>query len=130
LEPISLLLTALAAGALAGTTKTVDTALSDAYGGLKALISRRFAGQSAAQVALEQHASDPDTWEAPLRKALSESGLEHDSEALAAAQRVLQLVDEPGFSSGKYRLDLRGAQVGNVGDNARVTTYFQAPPGS
>lgn len=37
-------------------------------------------------------------------------------------------VDEAGSQDGKYRLDLRGAQVGQVGDHNTQTVTFTSPP--
>jgi hypothetical protein len=128
MEPISILLAALSVGALRGVEQGAEVAISDAYQGLKDLIARRLRGNTPAEVALEEHAQDPDTWEAPLRKALQASRLDQDEEVLASAQRVLQLADPSGTGAGKYSMDLRGAQVGNVGDHANVTTHFNAPP--
>ena len=44
MDPITLIVAALAAGAAAGLGDTASQAIKDAYAGLKGLIKRRFAG--------------------------------------------------------------------------------------
>ena len=45
MDPISLILAALGAGAIAATKDTAATAVKDVYQGLKTLIKQRFAAQ-------------------------------------------------------------------------------------
>jgi Flp pilus assembly pilin Flp len=45
MDPISLIITALVAGALAATKDTAETAVKDAYQGLKTLIKKKFTEQ-------------------------------------------------------------------------------------
>ena len=54
MDPISLIIAALAAGAIAGVKDTAGQAVKDAYAGLKALVHRRFAGNRDAEAALDQ----------------------------------------------------------------------------
>jgi hypothetical protein len=44
MDPISLIIAALGAGALAGAKDTAGTAVKDAYQGLKTLIKKKFEG--------------------------------------------------------------------------------------
>src|SRR5260370_18840458 len=83
---------AFATGAATGLQQTAGTAIKEAYNGLKALIQHKFANQPKAQAALVDYEDDPDTYEKPLRKALSANHLEEDDEILAAAQRLITLV--------------------------------------
>ena len=46
-DPASLIVAALAAGAVAGAQNTATEAVKDAYAGLKALVQRRIAGRPA-----------------------------------------------------------------------------------
>ena len=45
MDPVTLILTALAAGAALGVKDTASAAVKDAYEGLKALVKKRFAGR-------------------------------------------------------------------------------------
>jgi hypothetical protein len=124
-EPVSLIVGALAAG----VSETGKAAVKDAYEALKRLVSARFAGKPAAQTALAEHAGDPDTWEKPLAKAITESGVAADTRVVAAAQELMRLLDEAGTAAGKYRVDLRGAQGVQVGEGNEQVNLFGTPPG-
>lgn len=93
MEPISIIIAALVAGA----AKAAGDAAPDAYQGLKALIKRKFAGEQKAEMVLEEHESDPETYEKPLRKKLEEAKADKDEEILAAAQNLLDKIKkQPG----------------------------------
>jgi hypothetical protein len=63
--PIILIGTALTQG----ITKATDVA-PDAYKGIRMLLRKCFAGKPAAEMVLEDNASGPQTYKAPLRKPL------------------------------------------------------------
>ncbi len=123
-EPVSLIVGALAAG----IAETGKAAVKDAYEALKGRISALFAGKPAAELALTEHAADPQTWDKPLEKALSESGAATDADVVAAAQELMRLVDEAGSRAGKYHVDLRGAHGVQVGDRNQQVNLFGTPP--
>lgn len=141
MDPISLIVAALVAGAVASAKDVAGDAIKDSYAALKELLKRRFskaADQDSADekseapagvdpnVVLEAHASSPETWDLPVREALKASGAAHDSEILAAAQALLDAADGAGGQSGKYRVDARGAQGVQVGDRGQMTNTFGA----
>ncbi len=127
MEPVTLIIAALAGGAAKGVGETASSAVKDAYAGLKRLVARRFAGKPSAEVVLAEHEKDPVTWEAPLAKELQESLADADETVVVAAQRLLELLDEAGSRAGKYSVDLRGAQGVQVGDNGVQVVQFGAP---
>jgi hypothetical protein len=45
-----------------------------------------------------------------------------------AAQQLMALLDAAGRQSGKYLVDLRGAQGVQVGDHNTQTNTFTTPP--
>src|SRR5687768_13584011 len=55
MDPLTLILAALGAGAAAAAKETASGAVKDAYQGLKTLIQRRFAGKPEAEIALVKH---------------------------------------------------------------------------
>ncbi len=55
MEPVELIITAMAAGAAGGAENVVSTAVKDAYQKLKELVAARFAGKKIAEVALAEH---------------------------------------------------------------------------
>ena len=63
MDPITLIVTALAAGAAVGITDTASSAIEDAYAGLKALVSKRLGRRPDAELVLARHAEAPKTWE-------------------------------------------------------------------
>jgi hypothetical protein len=128
MDPISLIVAALAAGATAGVSDTASTAVKDAYTGLRELVRRRLAGRAAAEVALAEHESAPEIWHSPLVAELDGAGAGTDEAMVAAAQRVMAIVDEAGTRSGKYVVNLRGAQGVQVGDDNFQVNSFTTPP--
>ncbi|MGH3697434.1 MAG: hypothetical protein ACRDRX_26205 [Pseudonocardiaceae bacterium] len=129
MDPISLIMGALAAGAASGLGESATGAVKDAYAGLRDLVRRRFAGHPAAQTALEAHEKAPLVSQAPLSTELVALGIHTDAQIIAAAQRVMTLLDEAGSVSGKYRVDLSGALGVQVGDHNIQTNTFATPPG-
>lgn len=120
MEPITLIVTALAAGASAGLTDGLKDSAKEtakvAYTKLHDLVQRRFRGNTGAEVALAEHQADPETYEAPLAKKLAETGAADDADLVAAAQTLMEILDQAGAKSGKYNVtvkDSKGVQVGD-----------------
>ncbi len=125
MDPISLIVTALATGAAAVGKDTVSLAVKDAYEGLRSLIKSRFAGKPEAEIALKEHASDPDTWEKPLRSSLSAATADRDSSLIEAAQALLKVTDPEGAVKGKYQIQMTGNIRGvSQGDHNLVNMTF------
>jgi hypothetical protein len=95
-DPVSLIVGALAAGASAGLRDTATAAVQEAYRGLKTAVVARFASHQSAETILAQHETDPDTWAAPLDKALRETDAADDPTVVAAAEELLRLLDVAG----------------------------------
>jgi hypothetical protein len=129
MDPITLIVTALAAGAVSGITESASSAVKDAYASLKALARKRLADRPDAELVLARHEQAPETWQAPLAAVLGEADADRDTDLVAAAQALLRLVDTAGARAGKYTVDVRGAQGVQVGDRNRQDNVFHAPPG-
>ena len=71
MDPVTLIVTALAAGAGVGMKDTASAAVTDAYTGLKALVKRRFAGHPDSELVLTRHEEAPQAWEGPLAAELA-----------------------------------------------------------
>lgn len=123
-EPISLIIAALTAGAVVGARDTAGAAVKDAYGGLKELIHRRFGGNQGARAALDLSEHEPAAPVRELAQHLWAVGAESDEELIAAAQAVLRLVDPYGARTGKYDVNISGGKGIVVGDQANVTMTF------
>lgn len=90
MDPLSLIVAALSAGAAAAAKDTAGAAIRGGYQGLKALIQKRLAGDPAAAMVLQEHEKDPGTYDAPLRKKLAAAAMEQDEQILQAARQVLE----------------------------------------
>jgi hypothetical protein len=104
MDPVTLIVAALAAGASAGVTDTAAQVVKDAYAGLKALVLRRVKDTPAGEVAVLEHEKDPEVWSAPLAKTLTTTGADRDPELVAAAQRLMELLDPAGAKAGTYNV--------------------------
>lgn len=125
MEPVALILGALAAGAAAAGQETAGQMIKDAYAGLKTLIKRRFAEKKApeGEIALTKYEEKPDVWEAPLRDALVETETHTAAEVLEAVetlQQALERTPEGREAVSKYILNVQNSDVGVIGDNATV----------
>ena len=120
MEPITLILTALAAGASAGTLEALKDDVKDkaksTYARLHGLASHRFQGNPSAEIVLSEYQADPETYSAPLAKKLMEAGAGDDAELITVARALMELVDQAGTVSGKYNVtvkDSKGVQIGD-----------------
>jgi len=117
MEPISLILAALIAGATAATKDIASGTVKDGYESLKALIKKKFAeqGKDDPSTIIEKFEKKPEITKPLLEDELKEVGLEKDEEILKAAEAVMTKKDPEGASTGKY--DFRGAMGVQVGDH-------------
>lgn len=129
MDPVSLIEAALVAGATASAKDTASQAVKDAYTGLKTLVSRLFAEKPSAQVILDQHEADHETYEKPLKKLLTEAHADQDNDLLTAAQSVMTLVQPQQAGMGRYNIQNTGTVQGQViGDHANVDMDFRKMP--
>lgn len=120
MDPVLLIVAAMAAGATAGVTDTVSLAFKDGYAALKELVTAKFAGSPRAVQTLADYEADPDVYEKPLAKQLQETGADQDSDIRAAAEMVLITADQTGVKT-KYQIMVTGGKVGIIGDHGNVT---------
>jgi len=109
MDPVTLIVSALLAGAASAAQDTASNVVKDAYSGLKTLLQRRFQGKPAAETALAEAETDPDTWEKPLTKAVAEHG--SDEEVLALAQQLRQLLESQQSASSPQLTQINGPQI-------------------
>lgn len=125
MDPVSLIVAALAAGASAALKDTAAEAVKDAYNGLKSLLKRKLGDKPAAQVVIDKHEESPDVWEKPLEDEIKQSGIADDEEVVKAAQKLMELVDPDGARAGKYNVNISGGKGIVVGDHAQVKMTFE-----
>lgn len=122
MEPITLIMTAL----VAGTEIAAADIVPDAYKALKTLIQRKFAGEPKAEMVLSEYEQDPETYEAPLKKKLTEAGADKDEEIIKKARELLKQL-EPQAASGKYNIAVQGGvKGGQFGDRNTQTNTFSS----
>ncbi len=124
MDPVSIIVTALVAGAAAAAKDTASQAIKDSYAGLKALIQKRFSDKQKAEMILTEHQNKPEVWEAPLKDALTETGAPQDDAIIRQAQQLLKLVNPQQASQGKYNVQIGEAKGVVIGDQAQVTQNF------
>jgi hypothetical protein len=121
MEPITLILAALAAGASAGTIDALKDDAKEkakaAYARLRGLVERRVSGRPHGKLALAEYGSAPQKWEALLAAELTEAGAAHDDALVAEAKALMELVDQPGARSGKYNVTIKDSKGVLVGDS-------------
>jgi hypothetical protein len=124
MDPVTLIVGALTAGALKGAGEAAGVAVKDAYQALKQRISARFAEGSSGETVLAELESDPHIRQEVLAKSIRESGAADDNDIILAAQRLMTLLDVAGSAGGKYVVDLRRAQGVQVGDHGYQSNIF------
>lgn len=112
---IDLVMAALAAGATAGLTNTASAGVKDAYEGLKSL-TRKALHRDEADEQLEQQLADPQAHSEELRAELAAAHADNDAELVAAARKLLALVE--------YRIDVHDNQGVQIGDGNTMTLNF------
>ena len=122
MDPITLIVTALAAGAAAGALDTVKdgakASVKAAYEKLRGLAKKRVAGDQLGEMVLAAHENAPETYAAPLTERLTEHGAANDPDLVAAAKAFMDLIDQAGAKVGKYNVtvnDSSGVQIGDGG---------------
>lgn len=89
MDPITIIVTALAAGAAAALKPTAEQAIKDAYNSIKALIQRKYGALSVE--ALEQK-PDSETKRASVAEDLIDAGASNDIELLDHAKSLIDTV--------------------------------------
>lgn len=124
MDPITLILSALAAGAATGLGDTVSQAVKDAYGALKSMLGRRLRDRPDGPMILARHEEAPDTWQGPLRSELEGAQVGADEEVIAMARHLVELIQtEAPRALGKFHVDAstaKGVQIGDHGTQGNV----------
>ncbi|BAY95744.1 MULTISPECIES: hypothetical protein [unclassified Tolypothrix] len=97
MEPISMIIAALGAGAIAAAKDTAGTAVKDAYLGLKTLIKKKFEGDVLGQAMVDAKPEEIKQAEGLLKDKITKSGADQDQEIINLAQDLLEKIKEqPG----------------------------------
>jgi hypothetical protein len=74
MDPITLIVTALATGAAQGMTDAASSAVKGADARLKGLAKKRLTGRKDGELVLARHGESPDSWEGLLSAVLPRRG--------------------------------------------------------
>jgi hypothetical protein len=102
MDPVALLIAALAAGATAAAKDLSTQAVKDGYAKLKTLIVDKFDHKADVKTALAQVEQKPDSEnrKGVLREELQAAGADKDDELLKQAQSLLELLERQGIKTG------------------------------
>jgi hypothetical protein len=117
MDPVTLIVTALAAGAASALQDDAKGTVKAALARLRALAKKRLAGRPGGEVVLAQHELTPAVYERPLEHELVEAGAGADTELIGAAQELMKLLDEHGTAAGKYAVNIQNSAGVQVGDH-------------
>lgn len=126
MDPISIVVAAVVAGASAALKDTAGQAVKDMYSGLVALMRRRFGGHTDVTAAIEKADNEPAAAGGELERALRSAGITADDETVRTAQQLLAISDPEGTHAGKYQVTITHSKGVVVGDHATVTMTFGA----
>jgi len=116
-EPVSMIVAAVVAGAIAATKDVATQAVKDGYAGLRTLIVRKFGGKADVAGALEGVENNPDSEarKAVLKEELETAQAGQDDEVVRQAQALLDLLKEHGVA---YHAELHGSGAIAQGEGA------------
>jgi hypothetical protein len=119
MDPITAaIVAAVSAGAISGLTEASKTAITDAYSKLKALLTKKFGGESDVVHAVNEVEAKPDSAgrKATLQEEVAAVRADQDQEVLHAAQALLaQVTTQPGGKEyiqkamGDYNIQVQGS---------------------
>ena len=117
MDPVTLIVTALAAGAASALQDDAKGAVKAALVRLRALAKKRLAVRPGSEFMLEQHELTPAVYGRPLEHELGEAGAGADAELVGAAQELMRLLDERGTAVGKYAVSIQNSAGVQIGDH-------------
>ncbi len=130
MEPITIILSALAAGASMVASGSLGEAGSDAYNKIKESIKKRLAKKESGEFILTKYEKNPEIWEKPLMEYLTELAIDRDKEIIELAKQVReQAGDSYQFTfSGPIAIGTQPKAADVIIENFYGTTYQGPPP--
>lgn len=116
-DPLTIVVAAIALGAQEGVRETVAAAVKDTYAGLKRLITDRYKGVDPTAV---ENKPSSDAKRASLQEDLKDAGAEQDADLLAAAKAVIEAVRADNPQAGDLigvdleRIEAEALRIQNV----------------
>lgn len=127
MEPLTVIVGALVAGAAAALKSTAEQAVKDAYAGLKRLVLDRCGHKADVAQAVAELESKPDSAgrNATLQEELAAAGVDKDQEVVDRAVALLKQAENqnPGITGGLVgQINAAGGKVVVVGGNVQNIT--------
>ena len=125
MEPISLILAALVAGATAAGKDVAAKAVKDSYEGLKTLIKKKFEGDALAQGMIEAKPEEIKQVEGLLKTKIAAVGIDKDEEILKAAEAIMKRENPEAFQGVQYNTtaNVQGDVIGMAGTNKGTINF-------
>lgn len=122
MDPIT---TAIIAAVAAGITDIGKKAVGDAYQGLKTLIKSKFGQENKISKAITELEASPEAEgrKQILAETVAQQKAAQDPELLNIAKELIRALQESESGRqalAKYQIDARNAQIGVMGDHAKV----------
>lgn len=125
MDPITLILSALTAGATTNLSTITSVISKSLYKELKTLILRRFTENHEAPTLLADYEDDPEIYEIPLKRVLIKEQIDKDEEIIRAAMKLMKFVQPQQAAMGRYNVHISGnAQSVAQGDYQQVNINF------
>jgi hypothetical protein len=112
MDPVTMIVTAVAAGAVVAARDVTAQVVKDGYTGFKALIVRKFGDKPDVLDAVEEVEKKPDSKgrQETLKEELAAAGAGRDADLVRQAQALLDLLKEHGLAGGtSYRAEVHGS---------------------
>jgi hypothetical protein len=126
MDPVTtVIMAALTAGSLSGITEVGKNVISDAYQGFKALIERKFGGESAITQAIAALEKNPESKgrQITLAEEVSSSKVDHDPDILEAANKLIAEIErQPG--GRQVIVTVKGSRSVGIGGNVSGSTII------
>ena len=122
MDPITI---AIVAAVSAGITDIGKKAFGDAYQGFKDLIKSKFGPDSKVSTAIAELEKNPESKgrQITLAETMAQEKADQDHELINIAEQLVQALketDQGRLAVAKYQIDAKGAQIGVMGDGAKV----------
>jgi hypothetical protein len=111
-DPVTTIVTAVVAGAVAAGKDVAAQAVKDGYAGLRALVVRKFGEESEVADAVESVEKKPDSKgrQEMLKEELEAAKADQDAELMGQARALLDLLKEHGLAPGpSYHAEVHGS---------------------
>ncbi len=100
MDSVKLILAALQVTSTVGNLAVKNDVVKDAYVSLRDHIQQKFVGRPGAELALSEYETDPETWEAPLKKALMQVQADQDAQVMEAVLHIMKFMQPRQTSWG------------------------------